>query len=163
MASTPSTKPATPRKAKRPAHLAHGRWLGDLEPLSAAEKALVAACAKGEPWWPEGWDFETRPDAPTPANTIRADLIRFLLLGGDANHPVHEEGVMARGAWISDALNVHQAHSMVQLQLHHCHLVGVPILTAAILPELSLIGCALPGLLAEGLKVTGSIFLRHWL
>ena len=160
MASTPSTKSVRPRKPKRPAHLPHGRWLGDLEPLSAAEKALVAACAKGEFWAPEGWDGESRPDVATPANTIRAGLLRFLLLGGDANHPVHEEGVMVRGAWIRGTLDVHQAHCMVQLQLHHCHLVRVPILKAAILPELSLIGCALPGLLADGLKVTGDVDLR---
>ena len=157
MASTPSTKPARSRKPKRPAHLAHGRWLGDLEPLSAAEKALVAACAKGEPWEPEGSDGKTRPDAATPANTIRADLIRFLLLGGDANHPVHEEGVMVRGAWISGTLNVHQAQCPARLDLRNCHLVNAPILVAATLPDLGLIGCALPWLGADWLKVTGSV------
>ena len=160
MASTPSTNPARSRKPKRPAHLAHGRWLGDLEPLSVAEKALVAACAKGEFWWPEQWDGKTRPDAATLANTIRADLIRFLLLGGDANHPVHELGVMVGGAWISDTLNVPRARCPVQLDLRHCHLVGTPILMAATLPELSLSGCALSGLRADGLIVTGDVNFR---
>ena len=159
MARTPDPKPPAPREPKRPAHLAHGRWLGDLEPLSAAEKALVAACAKGEAWWPEGWDGKTRPDASTPANTIRADLIRFLLLSGDANHPVHEEGVMVSGAWISDTLNLYQARCPVRLSLLHCHLAVAPNLIAATLPELGLIGCALPGLDADRLRVTGSVYL----
>ncbi len=161
MASTPSTKSATPRKPKRPAHLTHGRWLGDLEPLSTAEKALVAACAKGEIWWPEGRDGKTRPDVATPANTIRAALIRFLLLGGDANHPVHEWGVQAAGAWISGTLNMHQAACPTRLFLHRCNLANTPNLMAATLPELMLDGCALPGLHADRLIVTGGVFLRE--
>jgi hypothetical protein len=158
------TVPSTPKPAKpaRPAHLAHGRWLDDLEaeaPLSAAENALIAACAKGEDWEPEGWDGETPPAAPTDANTIRASLIRFLLLGGDAEHPVHEHGVMAGGAWISGALNMYQARCLVRLSLDNCHLVEVPVLLGAALPELILRGCVLPGLWADGLVVTGSVFL----
>ena len=152
-------KPPAPRKPRRPAHLAHGRWLADLEPLSAAEKALVAACANGEDWEPEGPDEETRPDVATPANTIRADLIRFLLLGGDANHPVHENGVMVGGAWISETLILHQARCPTRLSLRHCSLANTPILIAATFPELMLNGCVLPGLYADGLKVRGAVFL----
>ena len=106
---------------------------------------------------PEGWDFETRPDVATSANTIRAGLIRFLLLGGDANHPVHERGVMLGGAWISDNLTMYLARCSVRLALRHCHLANAPLLNAATLPELTLIGCALPGLIADGLKVTGDV------
>jgi len=73
----------------RPTHLPHGRWLGDLAPWSKAERALVSATAKGE-FCSLG---DVRPDAPTDANTIRASIIRFLLLGGDSHHPIHESGV----------------------------------------------------------------------
>jgi hypothetical protein len=152
---------ATPAKPKRPPHLAHGRWLGDLEaeaPLSEAERALVAACARGKAWAPEGWDGETRPDAPTDANTIRAILIRFLLLGGDAGHPVHEHGVMLGGAWITSALNMYQARCAVRLALIRCHLTETPDLTGATLPELVLRGCVLSGLKADRLVVTGGCF-----
>ena len=168
MASTPSTKPVrarkppAPRKPKRPANLAHGRWLGDLEdeaPLSDAEKALVAACAKGEAWLREPSAGESPPKAATPANIIRAALIRFLLLGGDAKHPVHENGVMAAGAWISGTLNLHQTRCLVRLVLLDCHLANRPILMAATLPELTLSGCALPGLRADRLRVMSDVNL----
>jgi hypothetical protein len=163
MDDPPTPKPARQRapKPERPTHLAHGRWLGDLEdeaPLSDAEKALVAACAKGEPWAPEGWDGKV-PTAATPANTIRASLIRFLLLGGDANHPVHENGIMAGGAWISGSLGMYQANCSVRLALRRCHLAESPNLIATTLPELILRGCMLPGLKADRLIVTGGCFL----
>jgi hypothetical protein len=163
MTVPPTPKPEPPAKPERPPHLAHGRWLGDLEdeaPLSTAEKALVAACAKGELWEPKGWDGETPLDA-TRANTIRASLIRFLLLGGDANHPVHERGVTANGAWISGVLNMYQARCQIRLALQYCHLAETPDLTAASLPELGLSGSVLPGLNADRLVVTGGCFLRE--
>lgn len=168
MTVAPTSKPvrkraarAKPAKPERPAHLAHGRWLGDLEdeaPLSDAENALVAVCARGKAWAPKGWDRKV-PTAATPANTIRASLIRFLLLGGDTEHPMHEEGITAAGAWISGELNMYLARCSVRLNLGRCHLVAPPNLMAATLPELSLKGCELPGLRADRLVVTGGCYL----
>ncbi len=149
-------------KIKRPPGLAHGRWLGDLEaerPLSAAEKALIAACALGEPWAPEGWDGE-RPEKATAANTIRADLIRFLVLGGDADHPVHEGGVNIFGAWISGVLNLHQAQANLQLNALRCHFAETLIFMKASLPEIGLVGSSCPGLRGDGLKIAGDLNLR---
>jgi hypothetical protein len=159
MAAPSTPKPARKRapKPKRPPHLAHGRWLGDLEdeaPLSDAERALVTACGRGEPWEPEGWDGEV-PTAATSANTIRASLIRFLLLGGDANHPVHEFGVTAGGVWISGTLDIYQVRCSVRLALYQCRFAESPNLRGATLPELLLRGSAVPGLQAEMLTVIG--------
>ncbi len=153
----------TAPKPNRPPGLAHGRWLGDFPELSAAEKALVAACARGATWQPVGWapvgcDGE-RPEEATDANTIRAGLIRFLLLGGDADHPVHEEGVSVDGAWISGNLNIHQARASVRLCLYSCHFAETPNFINASLPELSLKGSLCPGLKADRLKVEGGVFL----
>lgn len=156
MAVTPSSQ----APSERPAQLAQGRWLGDLAPLSAAEAALVAACGRGEDWEPAGWD-DKRPTQATDGNTIRADVIRFLLLGGDAGHPVHEEGVMPYGAWITGKLDLHQARCAARLDAKHCHFVEQPTLLAAHLPELSLSGSRVPGLTADRLKVTGGVFLRE--
>ena len=144
---------------ERPSNLPHGRWLGDLEPLSVAEKALVKACAKGEIWKPKDWDGE-RPKKSTVANTIRGGVIRFLGLGGDALHPAHELGVMAFGAWINGELDLHQAKAAVRLALQQCHFVETPIFIGTHLPELMLTGCAVPGLDADGIKVMRSVFLR---
>ncbi len=145
-------------KSTRPAHLPHGRWLGDFPRLSVAEKALVAACARGEVWAPKGWNGE-RPEKATAANTVRADLIRFLLLSGDAAHPVHELGVMLRGAWINGTLNLHQLQLELRLVARDCHFAEVPNFMNASLPELSLSGSHCPGLLADRLRVQGAVFL----
>ncbi len=145
-------------KPKRPPGLAHGRWLGDFPNLSAAEKALVAACARGVTWMPRGWDGN-RPEGTTTANTIRAALIRFLLLGGDAEHPVHEVGVMLRGAWIDDMLNLHQVQARVRLAMQRCHFAETPRFIKASFPDLTLTGCFCPGLRGNRLTITGDLSL----
>ena len=91
------------RNAKRPPHLPHGRWLGDFAPLNDAEKKLLAACAAGVYCTLNNDD---RPDAAGDEHIIRAALIRFLALGGDAANSVHERGVQLRGAWIIGALDL---------------------------------------------------------
>ncbi len=120
--------------------------------------ALVNACKRGEPWEPAGWNDE-RPKRATKANTIRAEVIRFLLLGGDTGHPVHEEGVMLRGARITGTLNLHQARCAARLAAESCYFVERPVLIAAHLPELVLSGSRAPGLETERLTTTGAVFL----
>ena len=121
--------------------------------------ALVNACKRGEPWEPAGWDRK-RPTKATKANTIRADVVRFLLLGGDTGHPVHEEGVMLYGAWITGELNLHQARCAVRLDARNCYFVEKPVLMAAHLPQLVLSGSRVPGLAADRLTTTGTVFLE---
>lgn len=151
--------PSPPAPPKRPPGLASGRWLDDLSPLNPAEMALVDACKRGKRWEPAEWDRK-RPTGATNANTIRADVIRFLLLGGDTGHPVHEAGVMLRGAWITGTLNLHQARCAVRLDARSCYFVERAFLMAAHLPELVLSGSHVPGLAADGLTTTGAVFLR---
>jgi hypothetical protein len=152
------TAPKTTAKSKRPANLPLGRWLGDFPKLSAAEKALVSACARGEPWRPAGWDNK-RPKAATTANVIRAGLIRFLLLGGDARNAVHELGVMLDGAWIDDKLHLHQLQLDRRLSAKKCHFGQAPLFMKARLPELNLSGSLCPGIDADWLQISGDLFL----
>lgn len=158
-APTPHSLPPKParRKLSGPKR-AFGRSLSDFPKLSDAEQQLVACCAQGEIC---GLGDGSRPEAATDANTIRAELIRFLALGGDATHPVHEEGVMLRGGWIKGELSLHQAQAAVRLDLQRCHFDSEPIFTAARLPELGLTGSSVPGFRADRMTVTGSVFLRQ--
>jgi hypothetical protein len=147
----------------RPAHLAHGRWLGDFKPaLSAFEKKLVKCCAAGEVCAPEGWDG-TRPEAgaATEANTVRAELIRFLALGGDGENPVHEAGVAIRGGWIQGTLSLGQATEVLALSFERCHFELPPDLRGTIIQELSLSGSLIPGLFADRMMVKGGLFFRN--
>lgn len=111
--------------AKRPPHLPHGRWLGDVmgdEPLHDADtqdpkKKLLSACARGV-----SCDFNDgeRPEASNDAYTIPAALIRFLALGGDSEHPVHEAGVRLSGCYISGELNLDNSHNICAISLKNC-------------------------------------------
>lgn len=152
-----SPAPAPP---PRPPGLAKGRWLSDFGDLTKAEKRLVANAAAGEPWMPEGWNGQ-RPERASAANRIRSDLIRFLLLGGDADHPVHEAGVMLGGAWVTGTLSLRQVKAAVRLALPNSVLVETPDFMGTTLPELALGGSRLPGLIADGMVVAGDLFLNN--
>ena len=150
-------------KPKRPPNLPHGRWLGDLGDLSPFEKRLVAACARGEVCSPDNWD-DKRPeaDAATEANTIRAQLIRFLALGGDDEHPVHEKGVILQGSWVNETLSLNHASLPIGIYLTKCCFDKAPEFTATQFPNLRLLGCKMPGLRAESMIVKGSVFLSDY-
>jgi hypothetical protein len=100
-----------------------------------------------------------RPEEANVANTIRAELIRFLALGGDAENPVHDEGVMLWGGWIKGVLSLHQAQAAVRLSLKRCHFDTAPVFNMSRLTDLVLDGSAIPGLRADSISVSGSVFL----
>lgn len=141
----------------RPAHLPHGRWLGDFEPLNAAETELVAACSRGD-----GCKFNNgdRPKVPGVEYTIRAALIRFLVLGGDTAHPVHEKGVQLIGAWIVGELDLEGIKTEADLKLFNCHFDSPLTAQNARLAGLYLSGSLIPGFKADGMVVKGNVFLH---
>ena len=146
---------------KRLPHLPHGRWLGDLigeTPLNAAERQFLAACAKGELcFFNEG----ERPEQAGDDYTIRASLIRFLALGGDDANPAHERGVQLQGAWITGILDLQYAKTDAALRLKRCHFESALVLLGTRLSGLYLDGSAIPGLEADRMVVTSSVFLRN--
>ena len=142
--------------AKRPPHLPHGRWLGDFEPLNDAEKKLLADCAAGEYCT---LNNGKRPKTAGDEYTIRAALIRFLVLGGDAAHPVHEKGVQLEGAWIIGALDLEGVKTEANLFLADCHFVSPLTAIGARLAGLYLNGSTVPGIIADGMVVKGAVFL----
>lgn len=144
-------------RPKRPAKLPRGRWLGDFEPLSEAERSLVANCARGEPTVLG----KERPEEATEDNRIRAELIRFLALGGDEWHPVHESGVNLMHAWIEGELRLEACKVDFPLTLIRCQFTDDIILWDAHLDQLNLGGCRIRELRADRLRVEGGIFLRN--
>ena len=87
---------------ERPAKAAFGRQLSDLwldgeeGKLHPAEMKLLECAARGEACALG----HKRPAYPTDANRIRAELLRFIILGGDYENPLHEAGVILIGAWV---------------------------------------------------------------
>lgn len=148
-------KPKRPAKPSRPANLPRGRWLGDFEPLSKVERQLVAHCARGEPFV-----LGTEPpEKPLVANRIRAGIIRFLLIGGDGRNPIHENGVMVRGAWVQGEMNLNHARCLVRLEAEACRFDRKIVARETRIPALSLTNCSIPSLMADGIRVTGDVEL----
>jgi len=141
-----------------------GRSLEDFENLSEAEKKLIACAARGEVCKLG----EAVPKDPTLDNIIRPELIRFLALGGDDTAPVHEKGVQLRGAWIGaaaldegqPALDLEGAQLMTGLWFFNCYFTSTLKFGDMRASSLSLEGSFFPGIIADGLKLNGSLFLR---
>lgn len=129
--------------------------IGDL-PLNDAETHLVEMCAVGEVAI-----FGDKPTAGTEQNTIRATLIRHILLGGCDDAPVHAKGVQIQGAWITGVLDLEACDSPLDLYLAGCTICEQSVLMDARLGSVMLPGCKVPGLNAHRLQVARAVLLNH--
>lgn len=97
-----------------------------------------------------------------PERTIRADLIRYLLLGGDnelraAGKRLHERGLKIAGARISGVLDLQSCVIDSDITLVKCRFDAPPVFTSARLQSLALNGSAFPGLIADFVQSRGGI------
>lgn len=145
--------PAAPNGPIRPT----GRSLVEFVPLRPAEKELLAACRLGR----SAEIGVDRPKQSNQDNSVRAELLRFLALGGDEQAPVHEHGVQVSGAWIEGKLDLEAAKVPSNLTLFRCYFEIAPVFRdTRIAGTLNLGGCKVPGLDGGRLTCKGSIFLR---
>jgi hypothetical protein len=119
-----------------------------------AEIALIKACRMGGSLRIS----DVRPTEGTARNTIRAGLIRELLLGTEDCRPP-TEGLYIRGAWIVEALNLMGEAVPVPLGLRNCALQRDVNLQNCTLPGLYLTDTQLPAMLAQGLRCSSSLHL----
>ena len=130
---------------------------------TAAERALIAACRAGEPCiLGDG----TLPDAPHPSGadptrTIRAALLRLLIVGGTTECGLHPSGVWVIGAYVPDKLDLSFETGKGACRLENCRFTMEPQLAQTHLPQLAFNGSHLPGLFAPGCVIAGSMFLRN--
>ena len=112
--------------------------------------------------WPTAPDTR-RPTVQTKDNTIRAEFIRYLMLGGCKGlpKPVPETGVRVVGAWIEGKLDLEGCRCPRDLKLDDCHLDTAPNLQSAELDGVYLEHCQLPGLKADRVHVRGGVFIRE--
>jgi hypothetical protein len=109
-----------------------------------AELRLIQACREGD----DTIFSMERPEKGSADNTIRAGLIRALLLGtGDCTPPAR--GLWIEGAWITGKLDLQGEALPVPLVLRDCTL-----------PALHLTGTHLPKLDAQRLQCNGPLHLR---
>lgn len=142
--SAPETVPAVARQ----------RSLASFQPLHAAEAKVVAGLGSG--------DFNRigdglRPEWDDPARTVRAEFVRFLILGYDDNCRLHEKGLRLSGAQVTGTLDLEGCRIPRDIILTDCRFDGSPVLRSAVIDNLFLDGSALPGLQADRLEARGGL------
>ncbi len=121
-----------------------------------AEKTLLADAARGK----IARIGDKRPEEATEENTVRAGFLRFLLLGGDDQTPVHEEGILLKGAWITGVLNLKRSATVSAIDCKACFFAEPLILHRSILAGgLLLQGSCVPGIRGDGITIKGSALL----
>lgn len=124
--------------------------------LTTAEEQLLAECRSGElVVLGDG----ARPERPSPERTIRADLLRYLILGGCEAFRTHERGIWVEGAWIDGDLDLAFATARGATVLRNCVFPEKINASQARLQRLDLEGSRLKGLSADYCHVTGHVWL----
>lgn len=124
--------------------------------LWPAERALLAAVGEGS-LCKLG---DTVPDPADPsAPRIRAALLQHLITGGSEAAPVAAAGVRLIGAVIDGPLSLGFMTAKGETDLRSCAFTEGLTFRRAQLEQLVLTGSRFPSLLAEGLRVEGSVFL----
>jgi hypothetical protein len=124
--------------------------------LTTAEKTLIRNCKAGE----ETVLGDSPPDGPDDDCEVRAGLLRYLITGGCGRCKVHDWGVQLVGAYISGRLDLSFVTAKGATGLINCRFEEGVMALQARFEFLALTGSHLPGLNAQGVKVTGPVFLQ---
>jgi hypothetical protein len=130
--------------------------LQDFMPLKPGEEKLLEAAILGKPC-PFG---AARPEAATESNTVRADFLRFLALGGEHGKTVHESGLQIQGAFIAGSVNLAGARDVRPLWIEDCTIEGEFNVSDAETKVVSLDRTGVAGLRGDGVVIDGSLLLR---
>ncbi len=158
--------PSPPLKAK-------GRSLSDFTDadgqLPIREQQLLDDARLGQNSVPA----PKRPDQKPPdTEHVRADFIRFLMLGGDDNAPVHEKGVQLSGAWIRGPLDLDECKASRSALFEQCIFDEGIRLSDSSLINFALVGCEVGrirspdlarkdwAIFADRVKASQAIFIR---
>ena len=128
--------------------------VADFQPLHAAEAKVVAGLGSG--------DFNRIgnglcPEGNDPARTVRAELLRLLILGDGDDLHLHEKGLRLSGAEVTGILDLEGCRIPRDIALTDCRFDASPVLRSAIIDNLFLDGSALPGLQADRLEARGAL------
>lgn len=141
------TSPA-PKKAK-------GRTLAEFLPLKPAEKKLLDAAKIGKFANIGG----VRPKNITKYNLVRAEFLRFMILGGDKYAPVHERGVLLQGAYVKGNLDLFGAKIDNAIALYNCF-CSIVNLQDSKTRSITFEGSRVNSIIADRINIDGSLFLR---
>ncbi|MFI6001132.1 membrane-associated oxidoreductase [Streptomyces sp. NPDC051366] len=127
----------------------------EINDLTPAERRVWEAFPRGE-----GIDFREEPGDSSvdgadwgPERTIRAEVLRTLLLGGGRAEEGHVAGIKLKGARIVGKLDLRYAVVDHAIRLRDCWFERKPLLYGAQLKALVLGYSTLPGMTAANLRV----------
>ncbi|HEY9389922.1 MAG TPA: hypothetical protein VIR27_09180 [Mycobacteriales bacterium] len=123
--------------------------------LSPLERRLVAAVAEDSPLVVSDVVPTGTPD---PANTVRARVLRDILLGRLVEHP-GPHGVRLHGGYVSGELDLVNVRDTSPLHLSCCRFAQPVLLLDAHLPSLAITDCHLRGLDADRVRVDSALLL----
>ena len=141
--------------------MAHIRTWKELQKLGTtpAEDQLIEACKKGGFCQLEDGELP-REGSPAPSRHIRADVLRYLILGGCAGCKVDDIGVWIKGAHVTGTLDLDFTTARGAIRMHNSRFEERIDCEQTKCRQLELSGSNLQGLHGPTMKVTGSVFLR---
>lgn len=136
--------------------------------LSAAEAKLLDFAPKGEIAVCGPNEAATDP-ANNPATAeqwpqereIRASLIRWICVDRSARDQIDPKGLLVFGAKIVGQLDLTHVSPPFGLAFRHCRLMEDAVLASAHLPELDLQGTWVCSLMADNIRVDGSVWFNE--
>ena len=136
------------------------------EDLNPAEKRLAQCLKEGQPCIVgDGSRPEKRVETGRGCNVIRERVLCFFIFGGDEEHPTRGPAIELYGAYIPREeyiIDIHFTRIPYGLIFSNCLFTGKMHLIGVECAELDLAGSRLEeGLIATGLKTTGSVFLSR--
>ena len=135
----------------------YARTIDELGELSAAEEQLVDAACSGEVC--RLGDGE-RPDGPSEERDIRAEVIRYLALGGCEERRVHENGIDLYGANITGQIDLANCEKVKPLGVMRSLVLDGIVASNAKFSDLFLNGSECGSLNFQGASFSGHLFLR---
>ncbi len=128
--------------------------------LLPAEEILLDIVREGKPCEIS----QPRPEAAAEGkeNVVRAGFLRFLALRGDDRAPVHERGILLKGAYVTgEELDLQGCKDVLPIFLECCWFEGRVNIRDAHTRTINLDGSRVDFLDAKRAKVNGSIYLRQ--
>jgi len=133
--------------------------LGD-DWLTPAERALIADCKAGEPCVLDDGALPPK-GAPGPDREIRAEVLRYLILGGCDTVPVRGWGLQLWGGHVTGDLDLSFARAQGATMLISCRFDQPVSALQTRFEALALTNSILPDLNMQGARVTGHVFSRQ--
>jgi hypothetical protein len=134
-----------------------GRSLSDFGTLKPAEQTLLDSCRIGE----TAKISTTCPTESNSGNAVRAGFVRFLLLGGDNQTPIHEHGIQLRGAYIEGTLDLKATNVRYDFSITHSTFAKtLDLRDAKFNHSAALDSSEIPGINGRGLISEGKLSIR---